>query len=112
MAGPRRPPATGLKRTRRDNARSRGPRPASVVETVASLLTVNPADDSTFRTEVERCATLTTVPAVLEALLRERYPRAIVRERGISDEPIPTLYVYRDGRWVVGGFQTISSSLD
>jgi hypothetical protein len=75
---------------------------------VASLLTVNPADDPTFRAEVERCATLTPVPEILEALLRERYPRAIVRQRAISDEPVSTWYVYRDGRWVVGGFETIS----
>ena len=35
-------------------------------------------------------------PDRLQAALREIYPRAIVRRRELSDEPMPTWYVFRE----------------
>lgn len=40
-----------------------------------------------------------STPAGLEAALRDRYPRIVVRERGLHAEA-PTWYVYREGQWV------------
>jgi hypothetical protein len=37
--------------------------------------------------------------AALQGRLRRLYPRAVVRERDLADEP-PLWYVYRDGHWV------------
>jgi hypothetical protein len=44
-----------------------------------------------------------TTPELLQARLRERYPQAIVRERGISEERMSVWYTYRDGRWIGEG---------
>ena len=37
---------------------------------------------------------------MLQAALRETYPRAVVRAREISSERETVWYAYRDGHWV------------
>jgi len=41
-------------------------------------------------------------PTLLQARLRERYPRAVVRPRALAGESTETWYVYREGHWVRG----------
>jgi hypothetical protein len=38
-------------------------------------------------------------PAMLESLLRQAYPKVVVRRRELSSESTEIWYVYRDGRW-------------
>jgi len=38
-------------------------------------------------------------PVALEQRLRERYPKATVHVRSLSNEPSIVWYVYRDGHW-------------
>jgi hypothetical protein len=64
----------------------------------------NPADDVEFAEAIEQAlAAGLSEPAAVEARLRERYPRALVRPRDLDAESTPTWYVYREGRWVRGG---------
>jgi hypothetical protein len=64
------------------------------------ILIVNPRSDPEFAALVEQLAGVgVRAPLDLEARLRARYPRVVVRERSISDEEAVTWYVYRDGRW-------------
>ncbi len=64
------------------------------------LLTI-PASDRAFGRHVAaQLARLSPIGApAFEARLRRLFPRAVVRERGLSDEP-PTWYIYREGRWL------------
>ena len=39
-------------------------------------------------------------PQDLEALLRSRYPKAVVRRRELDAERVEVWYVYRDGHWI------------
>lgn len=65
------------------------------------LLVVNPRSDATFDALVNRLvAEGVQAPADLQRELRERYPKAIVRERTLSAEPLTTWYVYREGSWL------------
>ena len=41
-----------------------------------------------------------TAPDAFQERLRERYPRAVVRQRELASEPFTIWYCYRDGRWV------------
>ena len=64
------------------------------------VLIVNPIDDVRFTSDAH--ALLEggdDTPPRLQRALRERYPRAVVRARGLSSEPSEVWYVYRDGRW-------------
>lgn len=64
------------------------------------LLIVNPRADEAFVTEVHRHVENGVESAEeLQRLLRERYPRAVARDRGLSAESA-TWYVYREGTWV------------
>jgi hypothetical protein len=63
---------------------------------------VNPRDDTGFVALVDEVAPGTRRPQDLEALLRKRYPRAVVRARGLSGEIDQIWYVYRDGSWTSG----------
>jgi hypothetical protein len=67
---------------------------------VRPTLIVNPITDHDFVSAAERLVDdgAATVEA-LEAGLRVRYPRAVVRERELSGEQVSVWYVYRDGRW-------------
>jgi len=72
---------------------------------VVTRLTIvrNPASDRAFEHAVtELIDSGLRDPATVQERLRERYPRAIVRARGLSGEGDPTWYVYRDGRWISG----------
>ena len=64
-------------------------------------LVVNPRVDEEFAEFARALAGngADTAPK-LEAALRRRYPKAGVRERTLSSEPIVTWYVYREGSWV------------
>lgn len=65
------------------------------------LLIINPRSDDRFVTEVELLAEDGVIAASdLQRLLRDRYPRALVRERELDGEQRPTWYVYREGTWV------------
>jgi hypothetical protein len=62
---------------------------------------VNPVSDAAF---VDFANVLVvegvSTPATLQSRLRDRYPRALVRPRVLSGEPIEIWYVYREGYWV------------
>jgi hypothetical protein len=63
----------------------------------------NPADDREFERALEEALRAdSNDPAAVEARLRERYPRAVVRQRDLEAEPTAMWYVYREGRWVRG----------
>lgn len=65
---------------------------------------INPRDDLRFSELVERSLlTAGESPDGLERLLREHYPRAVVRRRGLAGEQVEVWYIYREGRWVSGG---------
>jgi hypothetical protein len=67
-------------------------------------LVCNPADDGTFRTAAESLlASGVANPAGLQRLLEPRYPRVVVRARGLSNEDFDVWYVYREGSWVRSG---------
>jgi hypothetical protein len=64
------------------------------------ILMINPRSDVEFTGLAEGLVRDgVSRPEVLEARLREHYPRTVVRERAISDELVMTWYVYREGRW-------------
>ena len=63
-------------------------------------LILNPPDDHDFGAFVRSRVEKEPGPEQLEARLRERYPRAIVRPRDLAGERIQVWYVYRDGHWV------------
>jgi hypothetical protein len=64
-------------------------------------LFLNPAGDAEFARAVELAMTGGAADApALQRTLRETFPRAIVRPRGLSNEPYAVWYVYRDGHWV------------
>jgi hypothetical protein len=64
------------------------------------LLIVNPRSDAEFSDLAHQLAADgADSPAILERELRAHYPRAVVRERNLSNEPITTWYVYREGTW-------------
>ncbi|HUQ43361.1 MAG TPA: hypothetical protein VM451_02975 [Candidatus Limnocylindria bacterium] len=64
------------------------------------MLIVNPRSDEAFvalaQALIERGA---ESPSALETELRQRYPLAVVRERGLTAEA-PVWYVYREGQWI------------
>ena len=64
---------------------------------------VNPHDDARFVELVDASAAIAGAPHELEALLRETFPHAVVRSRGLSGEAVEVWYVYRDGVWVPPG---------
>lgn len=62
---------------------------------------LNPDDDEEFAsTAWSLMANGAVTPPVLQAALRNAYPRAVVRRRELSGEPVEVWYVYRDGHWV------------
>ena len=64
-------------------------------------LVLNPPDDDAFRALAERLVGGDVrEPSELQARLRERWPRALVRPRELAGEPAQIWYVYRDGHWV------------
>jgi hypothetical protein len=65
------------------------------------VVVINPRSDATFvaLTEELMMAGMPTI-SDLERQLRNQYPRAVVRERGLAGESTTTWYVYREGTWV------------
>jgi hypothetical protein len=64
------------------------------------VLIASPRDDDAFREFAEQLvANGTSAPEALEAALRMRYPKAVVRARDLAGERAVVWYVYRDGRW-------------
>jgi hypothetical protein len=64
------------------------------------VLVTNPADDRGFAAAATRLAAeVVGRPEALQAMLRMRYRRAVVRRRDLAGEQFETWYVYRDGRW-------------
>lgn len=64
-------------------------------------LVLNPPDDEEFRsTALALVEDGAATPTALQAGLRRRYPRALVRPRELAGERTAIWYVYRDGRWV------------
>jgi hypothetical protein len=75
-----------------DHVKSRGDGPA---------LFLNPADDPEFVAAVGRLMEAGIADAGdLQLRLRKSYARAVVRPRGLANEPFVVWYVYRDGHWV------------
>jgi hypothetical protein len=65
------------------------------------VIVANPAGDREFRALIESSLLSgSRHPEDLEALLRTRYPEALVRPRELADEPMAVWYVYRDGHWI------------
>ena len=75
----------------------------STVTRTSPTIIINPRDDGRFGELLDR-SLLTGVesPDALERLLREVYPRAVVRRRELAGEQVEVWYVYREGRWVSG----------
>ena len=67
-------------------------------------LVCNPADDATFAALAEGfLASGVATPDGLQRLLAERYPRVVVRARGLANEEFDAWYVYREGAWIRSG---------
>lgn len=60
---------------------------------------INPRHDVDFVMLVDQLAARANRPEELERQLREHYPNAVVRSRGLAAEPVDVWYVYRDGSW-------------
>jgi hypothetical protein len=65
------------------------------------VIVANPPGDRQFRALIDAgLVSGARQPEDLEALLRVRYPRAVVRPRELAGERTPVWYVYREGRWI------------
>jgi hypothetical protein len=65
------------------------------------MLVLNPPDDDDFDAYVRTVADDgVRRPDQLEARIRRRYPRAVVRRRELVGERVDVWYVYRDGHWI------------
>lgn len=66
----------------------------------APVVIANPTHDREFVAAARGLvADGVLMPEALEAELRRKYPRTVVRERVLTGEP-RTWYAYRDGHWV------------
>jgi hypothetical protein len=68
---------------------------------VRPVLIINPRSDTAFVDAVQAAVDGVDGPGELQRRLRERHPRAVVRPRDLSSEPVTVWYVYRDGHWVL-----------
>ena len=59
---------------------------------------INPQADAEFVAVAERMGNEAADTTDFARRLRDRYPRAIVRPRGLAGE-VESFYVYRDGHW-------------
>ena len=71
-----------------------------MTETQRAVLVTNPAADRAFNTMAEAVLEEGQSAEEFQALLRRRYPMAVVRPRELSGERRVVWYVYRDGHWV------------
>ena len=87
-----------------DHEALRGRSSGGTVTRTSPTVIINPREDLRFREMVDRSLlTGAESPEALERLLRDAYPRAVVRRRGLAGEQIEVWYVYREGWWVSGG---------
>jgi hypothetical protein len=64
-------------------------------------IVANPPGDRQFRALIDACLLSgATRPEDLEAVLRTRYPLAVVRPRELAGERTTVWYVYREGHWI------------
>ena len=63
-------------------------------------LIVNPVADREFSRFANAQLDAAQTAEQLQALLRVRYPEAVVHARELSGERILVWYVYRDGHWL------------
>ena len=76
------------------------------------ILVVNPPGDDDFADLAHRLVAEGNFgPADLERDLRERYPKASVRERALAGERTVTWYVYREGAWVSEALPAIAEDV-
>jgi hypothetical protein len=82
-------------------ASSVGARVRSPEQPDRPIIIANPPTDPEFR-ELIHSALQTGGwrPGDLEAILRTRYPDAVVRRRELDADPVEVWYVYRDGHWI------------
>ena len=71
----------------------------SLIPQGAPLLMLNPRQDADFVRRTMDLVDGAQTPESLQLALREYYPMAVVRRRGLALEG-EAWYVYRDGRWV------------
>jgi hypothetical protein len=65
------------------------------------VIVANPAGDREFRALIHSgLVSGAQLPEELEAVLRTRYPLAIVRPRELAGERSAVWYVYREGHWI------------
>jgi hypothetical protein len=65
------------------------------------IIVANPRDDGAFRALIDIVLLSDGLEACdVEAVLRTRYPEAIVRPRELAGELVDVWYVYRDGHWI------------
>jgi len=65
------------------------------------MLMINPTTDDSFERSAKQAVDETDGDIeAAQRRLRYRYPRAVIRARDISGEPIAVWYVYREGLWV------------
>ena len=65
------------------------------------IIVANPPADAEFGSLIERSLLAGSAePQDLEAVLRTRYPQAVVRRRELAGESLDVWYVYRDGHWI------------
>lgn len=65
------------------------------------LIVANPPGDHEFRGLIDRfLAAGDSRPHDLQAALRARYPKAVVRPRELANEGFEVWYAYRDGHWI------------
>lgn len=63
-------------------------------------LVINPRDDDTFAAQARELGASSSTAEALQALLRQNYPRAVVRPRQLEGERDEIWYVYREGAWI------------
>jgi hypothetical protein len=63
-------------------------------------MVINPREDEEFEALARELANRSASAPELQAALRHRYPRSVVRSRRLDGERLAIWYVYRDGNWV------------
>ena len=61
---------------------------------------INPRNDDEFGRLVREAGAGSTSALALQAVLRQNYPRAVVRPRQLEGERDEIWYVYREGAWI------------
>jgi len=73
-----------------------------MTETKPPSLVTNPASDHAFRAAADAALETSQSIGDFQRILREGYPRTVVRARELSGEQAVVWYVYREGHWVTG----------